>query len=122
MTARSTSSSPATRRRCAGSSRAGSRRAGSSRSGVVTRSRPTVDATRREGAVADAALIYGLHSVRAALAAGTDLREIWVLKNRRDKRLEELLAAAKRAGVEPQPADRVTLDRLAGTSHHQGVV
>ena len=72
--------------------------------------------------MADAALIYGIHAVRAALSAGTDLREIWVLKQRHDKRLDELLAAARKAGVEPQPADKSTLDRLAGTSHHQGVV
>lgn len=72
--------------------------------------------------MADAALIYGIHAVRAAFAAGIDVREVWVLKQRRDKRLDELLAVAKRAGVEAQPADRSTLDRLAGTSHHQGVV
>jgi len=72
--------------------------------------------------VADAALIYGLHAVRAALEAGTDLRAMWLLKQRRDARLEELLKAATRRGLTAQFADRSTLDRLAGTSHHQGVV
>lgn len=72
--------------------------------------------------MADAALIYGIHAVRAALEAGTDLRELWVLKNRHDKRLDELLAAAKRVGVDAQPADKTTLERLAGTTQHQGVV
>jgi 23S rRNA (guanosine2251-2'-O)-methyltransferase len=72
--------------------------------------------------VADAALIYGLHAVRAALEAGTDLRALWALKQRRDPRLEALLKLAASRGLTAQLAERSTLDRLAGTSHHQGVV
>lgn len=72
--------------------------------------------------MADATLIYGIHSVKAALEAGTDLRELWVLAQRRDSRLGELMAFAERRGLKPQLAERATLDRLAGTSAHQGVV
>lgn len=72
--------------------------------------------------MADATLIYGLHAVKAALDAGTDLRELWVLGKRNDPRLTEILVLAERRGLRPQKAERDTLDRLVGTSSHQGVV
>jgi 23S rRNA (guanosine2251-2'-O)-methyltransferase len=72
--------------------------------------------------VADADLIYGLHAVKAALDAGTDLRELWVIGRRNDPRLTEILVLAERRGLTAQKAERDTLDRLVGTSSHQGVV
>jgi len=72
--------------------------------------------------VADATLIYGLHAVKAALDAGTDLKELWVLGKRNDPRLTEILVLAERKGLKPQKAERDGLDRLVGTSAHQGVV
>lgn len=72
--------------------------------------------------MADATLIYGLHAVKAALEAGTDLKELWVLGKRHDPRLGEIIALAERRGLTPQRAERDTLERLVGTSAHQGVV
>jgi 23S rRNA (guanosine2251-2'-O)-methyltransferase len=68
-------------------------------------------------------LIYGIHPVREALH-GQRRRPLELLaeEGNHAPRLEELLREAAAAGVAVQRRERQGLDRLAGHSHHQGVV
>ena len=67
-------------------------------------------------------LIYGIHAVRESLL-GQQRKplELFLLKGP-GGRLEEVARAAATAGVPVRLRDRPDLDRLAGTSHHQGAV
>lgn len=66
--------------------------------------------------------VFGIHAVSAALDAGRDCRQLWVLDNRGDKRLAAVLKKASSAGVHAQRVARRELDQLAGDHRHQGVV
>lgn len=67
--------------------------------------------------------IYGLHAVMAALDYEPgQVRELWVERQRRDRRIETLLDTATRLGLTVHRTDRTELDRLSGSIHHQGVV
>ncbi|WP_457666230.1 23S rRNA (guanosine(2251)-2'-O)-methyltransferase RlmB [Thiolapillus sp.] len=71
----------------------------------------------------NARYIAGLHPVRAALKHGADrLQAIWYDARRNDRRLGQLLSEARQSGVSLQAADKSELDRLAGSTRHQGVV
>jgi 23S rRNA (guanosine2251-2'-O)-methyltransferase len=73
--------------------------------------------------VDDAQFFVGMHSVRAALKHGPGaLREIHHDRARRDRRLKQLLDAARQAGVRLHATDRTALDAMAGGANHQGVV
>lgn len=67
-------------------------------------------------------LIYGIHAVRESLL-GQQRKplELFLLKGP-GGRLEEVSRAAATAGVPVRLRERADLDRLAGTSHHQGAV
>ena len=68
-------------------------------------------------------MLAGFHAVIARLRQAPDsVREVYVEAQRRDKRMQALIATATQAGrvVHPVGADR--LDGLAGGSRHQGVV
>lgn len=69
-----------------------------------------------------AELIYGIHAVRESLL-GRQRKplELFLLKGQ-GSRLEEVAKAAAAAGVAVRLRERPDLDRLAGTSHHQGAV
>ena len=67
-----------------------------------------------------AMVIYGINSITEALHAAT-VSKVWVSR-RRDRRLEQLVARAERAGIEVQRVERAELDRLAHGSVHQGIV
>jgi 23S rRNA (guanosine2251-2'-O)-methyltransferase len=68
-------------------------------------------------------LIYGFHPVQAALRANPkQLEGVWLAEARDDRRLQEIEAAARAAGL---PCHRVSRDELAdmaGSPRHQGVV
>jgi 23S rRNA (guanosine2251-2'-O)-methyltransferase len=68
-------------------------------------------------------LVYGINPVREALR-GERRRPLELLAERdsHPPRLEALLREAAAAGVPVQRRQRHELDRLAGHSHHQGVV
>lgn len=67
--------------------------------------------------------VAGIHSVRAALKHGADgVREIWLERSRRDRRLGELAELAKAAGVRIRQMDRDALDGVAEGASHQGAV
>ena len=65
--------------------------------------------------------LFGLHAVAAALEAGT-VDGLWVAERRKDRRLGELVDAARAAGIAVEEVDRRRLDELAGGGRHQGVV
>ncbi|MBD2857952.1 23S rRNA (guanosine(2251)-2'-O)-methyltransferase RlmB [Spongiibacter sp. KMU-158] len=66
--------------------------------------------------------IFGLHAVQAVLSrqAGR-IEEIFVQEGRHDKRLNELLALANKAGVRVTETPRAELDKMV-EGRHQGVV
>lgn len=66
--------------------------------------------------------IKGIHAAAAALSDSPQrVRAVLVQKNRRDRRIEALLATAAENRVRHEFVDRRQLDRLAGPGH-QGVV
>ncbi len=68
-------------------------------------------------------IVAGIHSVRNVLRHGADsIREAWVDRQRRDKRLKEVLAELQHAGIRPQQVAREELDRIARGTNHQGIV
>jgi 23S rRNA (guanosine2251-2'-O)-methyltransferase len=68
-------------------------------------------------------LVWGLHSVREALARAPErVLEMWVLAGRADDRMAEVVALAREQGIACQEVRRDTLDGMAGGGAHQGVV
>lgn len=68
-------------------------------------------------------LIFGLHAVAAALRHnGSELAELWVVHDRRDRAVQEILAQARACGLEPRAVARKDLDALVPGARHQGVV
>ncbi|MBP6382452.1 MAG: 23S rRNA (guanosine(2251)-2'-O)-methyltransferase RlmB [Pseudomonadales bacterium] len=66
--------------------------------------------------------IHGMHAVAALLKRSPErVESLAVLRGRRDRRLEELLAAARAQGIAVRELAREELDRLA-PGVHQGVV
>jgi len=68
-------------------------------------------------------VIFGFHAVKSRIrqdAAQVDA--LYVQDSRDDPRMRDLLAAAAQSGLRVMPVGRERLDRLAGTTHHQGVV
>jgi len=67
-------------------------------------------------------IVYGIKPVCEALKGRRAPLELFVAESRTDRRVEELLAAARERKVPVRFRQSVDLDRLAGTSHHQGAV
>ncbi len=66
-------------------------------------------------------LTTGIHAVLAALTRHPErVQALWVSRERRDRRLGEILTAARDAGIKVHQVPRATLDRMAG-ERHQGV-
>ncbi|HTR47080.1 MAG TPA: RNA methyltransferase substrate-binding domain-containing protein, partial [Verrucomicrobiae bacterium] len=65
--------------------------------------------------------LTGFHAVEEALAAGRALDRIVVARGRHGERVEAVVRLAKSRGVPVRFEDRAQLDRLAGTSQHQGI-
>lgn len=68
-------------------------------------------------------LIYGINPVREGLQ-GVRRRplELFVLRERKNPRIDELISLATQSGVPVRSRERRDLDRLAGHGHHQGVL
>lgn len=67
--------------------------------------------------------IFGLHAVQAALKNDASrVKALWVLRNRKDQRLEKVVRAARSAGLRMTLSTRQELDRLVEGERHQGVV
>lgn len=68
-------------------------------------------------------MIFGFHAVTARLRhEASSVEEIYVDADRHDGRMQDLLRAAKEAGVRIIQADAKRLDSIVGTRRHQGVV
>lgn len=66
--------------------------------------------------------LIGIHSVREALVSGRALERVIVARGRGGERLQEIVDLARSRGVPLRFEDRARVDRLAETSHHQGIV
>ncbi|MCU0767218.1 MAG: 23S rRNA (guanosine(2251)-2'-O)-methyltransferase RlmB [Gammaproteobacteria bacterium] len=67
--------------------------------------------------------VVGLNAVRTALKHGAErVSALWVDVARHDRRLQELIDAARSQGIALHRVDREQLDRLAGGANHQGAV
>jgi 23S rRNA (guanosine2251-2'-O)-methyltransferase len=68
-------------------------------------------------------VLYGLHPVEEAIRSGSrQLEHVSVARERRDDRLERLIALCRTAGVRVALEPRDQLTRLARTDAHQGVL
>ena len=68
-------------------------------------------------------MIFGFHAVTARLRHdASTIEEIYVDASRHDRRMGDLLRAAKGANVRIIQADDDRLDSMVGTRRHQGVV
>ena len=66
---------------------------------------------------------YGLHAIEALLSRQPEqVLSLFVLQGREDERLSQILTMAKTHGVSVQRATRETLNKLADSPQHQGVV
>lgn len=71
----------------------------------------------------DQAPVAGIHSVRAALKHGAEgVREVWLERGRRDRRLGELAELAKDAGIALRQVGRDALEQAAEGVNHQGAL
>lgn len=67
-------------------------------------------------------IVYGINPVREALRGTRKAFELFVQENATDHRIGKLAALAEEQGVAVRRRQREDLARLAGSSHHQGVV
>jgi 23S rRNA (guanosine2251-2'-O)-methyltransferase len=67
-------------------------------------------------------LLSGIHPIAEALRAGRPLERLVVAQGAGGPRLQEIIDMARRASVPVRFEPRAALDRLAGSSAHQGVV
>jgi 23S rRNA (guanosine2251-2'-O)-methyltransferase len=68
-------------------------------------------------------VLYGVHSVEEAIRAGKRrIDHVLVAKERRDERLEKLVALCRQSGIRVRQEPRETLTQLVHTVSHQGVV
>ena len=74
---------------------------------------------RRDRTNDDRLIVYGANAVLELLRSGADVDRVLL---GRGPRQGELTAAARARGMAVDIADRVGMDRLAGTTHHQGAV
>ncbi|MBZ5624394.1 MAG: 23S rRNA (guanosine(2251)-2'-O)-methyltransferase RlmB [Acidobacteriia bacterium] len=68
------------------------------------------------------AILSGIHPVAEALRAQHPIDRLLVAQGAGGPRLQEIIDMARRASVPVRFEPRAALDRLAGTSAHQGVV
>ena len=67
--------------------------------------------------------IYGINTLQAALQEEPErIHKLYVIKGKRNRRIEDLVELARSAGVPLLFQPREALDRLAGSDSHQGVV
>ncbi len=66
--------------------------------------------------------MYGLHAVRKLLQLHPEQARRLRITNKRNPRLEQLLALARKQGIAVEIVDRAELDRLVAGNRHQGCV
>jgi len=66
--------------------------------------------------------LSGIHSVREALQAGHPIERVVVAQGAAGPRLQEIIDLCRGRGIPVRFEQRTMLDRMSGTSTHQGVV
>lgn len=67
--------------------------------------------------------LYGIHAVQSLLERAPErIIDVFALKGREDKRLQPLLNALQRLGIQVQFVNRQTLDNKAQGEVHQGII
>ena len=66
-------------------------------------------------------MIYGMNPVLEALRGKRRAFELFVVEEKKDNRLDKVLALATERGVPVRRRQRSDLAQLTGTDHHQGV-
>jgi 23S rRNA (guanosine2251-2'-O)-methyltransferase len=74
---------------------------------------------KRDRTTDGALVIYGTNAVAALLAGEAPVERVLLVAGRAT---EPLVALARRRGVRCELGDRASVERLAGTPHHQGAV
>ena len=67
-------------------------------------------------------ILSGIHPIAEALRARHPLERLVIAQGAGSPRLQEIIDLARRAGVPIRFEPRAAIDRLAGSSAHQGVV
>jgi 23S rRNA (guanosine2251-2'-O)-methyltransferase len=68
-------------------------------------------------------LITGIHAVESALKNDPDnITQVWIAENKRNQRVKELINHAQKRGLIAHRSGMASLDSLAKTHQHQGVV
>ena len=67
-------------------------------------------------------VLSGIHPVAEALRAGTALERILIAQGAGGPRLQEIIDLARRSGVPVRFEPRASLERVAGSGAHQGVI
>ena len=68
-------------------------------------------------------MIFGFHAVTSRVRhEASSVEEIYVDSGREDRRMQELIRAAKAAGVRIIQVDEQRLNNMVGTRRHQGVI
>lgn len=67
------------------------------------------------------AILYGIHPIEQALAAGRPLERLLVARGRGGQQVQAMIEAARAAGFPVRFVSRGELDRLTGSREHQGV-
>ena len=68
-------------------------------------------------------VLYGLHPVEEAIRSGRGrLESVMVARDRKDERLERVIAMCRAAGVAVMTESREQMTKVAKTDQHQGVV
>ncbi len=85
----------------------------------MVRRRTTGDRAPRGGERDAPLVVYGVNAVLELLASSAPVTRLHL---GRGPRAADLVAASARRGIRAEPAERASLDRLAGSPHHQGAV
>jgi 23S rRNA (guanosine2251-2'-O)-methyltransferase len=73
--------------------------------------------------VSSARYVTGLRAVEQLLSSGdTEIRRIYAEYQTANPRVEALIAAANKRGIEIQAANRARLRQISGESRHQGII
>jgi 23S rRNA (guanosine2251-2'-O)-methyltransferase len=67
-------------------------------------------------------VLSGIHPIAEALRAGNPLERILIAQGAGGPRLQEIIDLARRAGIPVRFEPRGALEKLAGSSAHQGVI
>ena len=67
--------------------------------------------------------LNGVHSVQSALEHDeSNITQLWVAENKRNPRIDKLLARAQKLGLKVENTTTSALDRMTGSRQHQGIV